>query len=211
MVVPIGDSPDTRFFIELSSHAADLAEARNAGKLALGAIEGSPLEVAKPALIGYAVIAFCRTILPSKVRRPLTKLVGMSGEMEATAKAIRMFRNRAVAHSQSDLSTTHAVALLEPGTARIRDVCAATVNVTLPDDLLEGLIDLIDALEARIDEVLAPVRQRLDAGLAAIDPECLIASATTLDVRHKSVAEFNALSTRRPYPRSQVLYWTSKS
>lgn len=208
LIVPVGDSKDARLLVELSSHAADLTVARQAAALALVADEDPGLAEAKPALIGYAVVSYCRTIMPSKVRRPVTELVSLSSKQQRTSDAIRLFRNRAVAHSQSDLSTTHAVGLLDPDTFEVLAVAAPTVSFTLPDELVRELVDLIDFLEDQIDHVLAPVRQRLHDELSAMDRESLVASATALTVTHKSVSEFDATTKRPPYPESQTIYWT---
>ena len=69
LAVMVEDSPDTRLVIELSSYASDLTEAHHALDLAIqGQDPGSPLADASPYLIGFAVVAYCRTISHSNVR-----------------------------------------------------------------------------------------------------------------------------------------------
>lgn len=82
VVVPVGDSPESRLFIELSSYGSDLVEARNALDLAIqGFEEGSVFADASQHLVGLAVIAYCRTVLHSNVRGCLTDHVAVPDEM----------------------------------------------------------------------------------------------------------------------------------
>ena len=108
LVVAVPDSPDTRLFIELSSYGSDLTEASHALDLATRGLEdGSPLADAVAYLIGFAVVAYCRTILPSNVRRPLTEHVRVPTELAQVHEQVRTFRNATIAHSQSELSVTY--------------------------------------------------------------------------------------------------------
>lgn len=94
LMVTVSDSADARFFIELSSYGADLAEARDALDLALhGKVEGSPLGDAWAYLVGFAVVAYCRTILHSNVRGRLTDHVAVPEEHIAVHDQVRSFRN----------------------------------------------------------------------------------------------------------------------
>ena len=69
VVIPVGNSPESRLFIELSSYGSDLAEARDALDLAIrGVEEGSVPAQASRYLVGLAVVAYCRTVLLSNVR-----------------------------------------------------------------------------------------------------------------------------------------------
>ena len=64
--VMVEHSPDARLFIELSSHAAELTEAHHALELALQEHDpGSTLADAGPYLVGFAVVAYGRSILHS--------------------------------------------------------------------------------------------------------------------------------------------------
>jgi len=61
VTISVGDSPDSRLFIELSSYGSDLAEARQALDLVIrGFEEGSVLADASQHLVGLAVVAYCR-------------------------------------------------------------------------------------------------------------------------------------------------------
>ena len=114
--VMVDDSDDARWFVELSSCAADLVEARDALGLALRSMadDASPLQDAERSLVANAAMAYCRTFFPSKVRRPVTNVVEIPQEFAATHQRVAMFRNRAIAHSQSDLSVTYALGVLTP-------------------------------------------------------------------------------------------------
>lgn len=82
LTVILPDSPDARLFIELSSYGSDLAEARHALDLAVhGQQAGSASADAAPYLVGFAVVAYCRTVLHSNVRPRLTDHVDIPVEL----------------------------------------------------------------------------------------------------------------------------------
>src|SRR4051794_32002570 len=62
----VNESDDARLFVELSSHAADLAEARDSLELALRSMPDpdSPLRDAERSLVANATMAYCRTFFP---------------------------------------------------------------------------------------------------------------------------------------------------
>ena len=134
-IATLPDSPDTRLFVELSSYAADLSEALAALELVSPPHAEDPvLREAELFLVGYAVMAYCRTFFPSQVRVPLTKHVAVPNELAATHTRIVNFRNRTIAHSHSQLTTTLPVAVLWPNADRPRDVLAVTLIQSLPRD-----------------------------------------------------------------------------
>lgn len=209
MIVVVEDSPDARLFIELSSHASDLAEARAALDLAIQGEEGDgPLADASAFLIGFAVVAYCRTILHSNVRRVLTEHIDIPADLAALNELVRTFRNATIAHSQSELSVTYPVGVLDPETLQVRDLAAATVVNTLPWPVVHEFRSFVDTLEELLDELIAPVRQRLRTNLDESDRSALIATRSELNVVHLSADEFNPRSRRSPYPTSHTLYWS---
>ena len=66
LVVVVPDSPDARLFVEMSSFGADLSQASQALGLAIDANDDDVREF----LLGFAVVASCRTVLPSNIPRP---------------------------------------------------------------------------------------------------------------------------------------------
>lgn len=134
VAIPVGDSPDSRLFIELSSYGSDLAEARHALDLAIrGFKEGSKLADATRHLVGLAVVAYSRAVLHSNVRGRLTDHVDIPDELIDVHKRVKAYRNATVAHSQSELAVTYAVGVLDSDTLSVRDVTGATVLVPLPN------------------------------------------------------------------------------
>src|ERR1700752_1527168 len=90
VIATVPNSPDVRLFIELSSYGSDLTEAHSALDMA-GRFETGhePLPDAVPFLIGFAVVAYCRTTLHSSVRRASTEHVEIPDELLATHQMVR--------------------------------------------------------------------------------------------------------------------------
>ncbi len=207
LIVPVADSPDAQLFIELSSYGADPTEARDALDLAVHSREDdSPLAEASTYLIGYAVVAYCRALSQSKVRPSLTHQVDVPAELERVHEQVRTFRNATIAHSQSELSATYAVGLLDPVSRELSHVSGMTMTGTLPLHVVRQFRILIDAMEDELDAVLDPVRVRLESELRQADPDELLARP-----RPKVLAEFpedfDPKTKRPPYPSGQTLYW----
>lgn len=206
VVIPVGDSPESRLFIELSSYGSDLAEARNALDLAAqGLDEGSVHADASRHLVGLAAIAYCRTVLHSNVRGRLTDHVTVHGLVDVHDQ-VRIYRNSTVAHSQSDLAVTYAVGIFESDSLKVRDVAGLTVVVPLPDRMVVEFRRLIDDMERRLDEVLEPVRAGLMKALAGVDRSQLEA-ASRPEIQEKWAREFNAKTKRARYPTGLTVYW----
>ena len=206
-MIPVGDSPESRLFIELSSYGSDLAEARDALDLAIrGSEQGSALADASRYLVGLAVVAYCRTILHSNVRGPLTDHVGIPDELVDVHDRVKTYRNATVAHSQSELAVTYAVGILDSDTLRVRDVAGPTVIVPLPNRVVHEFQTLIDVMERRLDEVIEPVRASLMMTLAGMD-RSQVEAAVRPDIQEKWAHEFNPKTKRSRYPTGHTVYW----
>lgn len=208
----IEDSDDTRLFIELSSYAADLVEARDALELALqaNADPESPLRDAERALINSAAMAYCRAVMVSAVRPPVTEHVEIPAEYASTHELVRMFRNRTVAHSQSDLSVTYAVGVLDADTLDVLDVSAPNISSTMPPDHARRFLELVNLVEERLDELIHPVRHRLATSLADADRAVLLRDGPKPFTRDLRSDEFSPRTNRPHYPSSHPVYWTSE-
>jgi len=209
----VDDSDDARLFIELSSHAADLVEARDALELALRSMPDpdSPLRDAERSLVAAAAMAYCRTFFPSKVRRPVTDFVEIPQALVATHELVAMFRNRTIAHSQSDLSVTYALGVLDAETLEVLDVTAPTIVNSMPLEQVRNFLDLVTAVEERLDEVIEPIRMRLMARLAEADRPALLKDGPRPTVRALPAAEFGSQTTRPPYPASHPVCLTREA
>ncbi len=208
VVVPVGDSPESRLLIELSSYGSDLVEARNALNLAIeGFDKESVLADASLHLVGLAVIAYCRTILHSNVRGRLTDHVAVPEELGDIHDQVRMYRNATVAHSQSELAVTYAVGVLDSRTLKVRDVTGLTVVVSPPAPMLLEFRELIDEMERRLDEVMEPVRASLARALSEAGPS-QFRTATRPEIQEKWAQEFNPRTKRAPHPTGHTVYWT---
>lgn len=206
--VVIEDSPDARLFIELSSYATDLVEAAEALDLAVRNEQpNSPLAGAQHFLVGFAVVAYCRTIMSSKVRGLLTDHVEVPVGLAGTHEMVRMFRNRTIAHSQSDLAVTYPVGMLDSGSLEVRAVMAPTLVTPMPRTAVLEFQRLVVAMQTELDEALVPLRARLEQRLRATDKSEL-ASRRRPDVVEALADTFDARTARSPYPTSHRLFWT---
>lgn len=206
----VPDSKDARSFVELSSHAADLVQARAALEIALQSPDqlGSPLEGAKDALIAAAAMAYCRTFFHSNVRQPVTDFIELPEALCATHELVRMFRNRTIAHSQSDLSVTYAVAVLDAQTLEVRDVTAPTIGSTMPPERVWDFLELVTAVQDLLDDVIEPIRARLMQEMAISDRAALLRQGGRPMVREMLAAEFDPSTTRPSYPMSHPIYFS---
>lgn len=206
--VMLENSPDARLLIELSSHAADLFEAHHALDLGVRSRdEGSAFADAGAYLIGFAVVAYCRTILHSNVRKPLTDHIAIPPELVATHETVRLFRNRTIAHSQSELSVTYPYGVLDRASLRVRDVSAVTVKSPLPRTVVEQFQELLVALQERLENAIEPVRARLEIDLLDSDRTAMVALGAKPSVLNKSANEFNPRTKRPHFPYSHTQYW----
>ena len=206
LIVVLADSPDARLFIELASYGSDLAEARHALDLAIhGQDAGSTTADAAPYLVGFAVVAYCRTVLYSNVRPRLTDHIDVPAELIEVHDQVRTFRNATIAHSQSELSVTYPLGVLDPATLEVAEISAVTVNSSLPMLVLQKFRTLIAAIEERLDVVIEPVRARLASELGQSDLEKMLASSRPL-VLEKFAEDFNPRTKRAPYPTGHTLY-----
>lgn len=207
LIVPVGDSADSRLFIELSSYGSDLAEARHALHLAIrGFEEGSDLAAARRHLVGLAVVAYCRAVLHSNVRGRLTDHVAVPDDFVQVHDLVKTYRNATVAHSQSELAVTYAVGVLDADTLRVRDVTGPTVLVPLPNRVVRDFLALIDVMERRLDLTIEPVRHRLMETLAEMDRR-QVEAAVGPEITEKWAHEFNPRTKRPRYPSGHALYW----
>ena len=206
-MVMLPDTADSRSFVELSSYAADLVEARHALDLAIGGLaQDSTLAEATQHLIGLAAIAYCRTVLPSNVRGRLTDHIEIPSHLAEVHDQVRIYRNATVAHSQSELAVTYAVGVVEAETLDVRDVMAATVITPLPEPLIHEFHGLINSVGRLLDQAIEPVRNRLKGMLAEMTHSDIVALAEP-QISAKRTQEFNPNTKRTPYPAGHTLYW----
>jgi hypothetical protein len=201
VVVSVPDSPDARLFVELSSFGADLSQARHA--LSLAAEGGDDV---REFLLGFAVVAYCRTVLPSNVRGRLTEYITIPEELIDVHDQVKSFRNGTIAHSQSDLAVTYPLGVLDELTLEVCDITAATVSSSLPRLVVARFETLVEVMEALLDAVIEPVRERLKHALGQVEPQLLI-GADRPRVVERFEHEFDPRTRRRPYPRSHTVYW----
>lgn len=204
----LDDSADARRFVELSSHAADLVEARDALELALRSMADpdSPLKDVERSLVANAAMAYCRTFFDSKVREKMTALVKIPEEHCAAHELVAAYRNRTIAHSQSDLSVTYAVGVLDADSLDPLFVAGLSVVSPMPPEQVRSFLDLVEAVLERLDDVIDPVRERLAAELAGSDRVAMLARGRALAGRPLWAADFEARTSRLGYPTSHPVY-----
>ena len=202
----VPDSADARLFVELSGYAnADFTEALYALQAAIKIEDAGDPDILARHLIEFAVVAYCRAFFPSNVRGRLSEHVSVPAEFAQLHGEVCAFRNTTVAHSQSELSTTWPIFLIDQsGDPYVRDVMAANIAQTLPIARVARLIALIEVLIERIDEILDPVRERLLA--AARSRPSPDPSSISPGIEHQLDDHFNPRTRRKPYPTQQTLY-----
>ena len=210
--VMVPDSKDARAFIELSSHAADPVQARAALEIALQSRDGigSALGGAEDALIAAAAMAYCRTFFHSNVHQTVTDFVELPEALRATHQLVKVFRNRTIAHSQSDLSVTYAVAVLDAQTFKVRDVTAPTIGGTMPPERVRDFLELVTTVQDLLDEVIEPIHARLMQEMEAADRAALVREGVRPMVRKRLAVNFDPSTTRASYPTSHPVYFTSE-
>ena len=209
VMVMVEDSSDARLFIELSSLASDLTEADHALELAVRSREvESTLADARPYLVGYAVVAYCRTILHSNVRRPLEDHIQIPQEFLATHDTIKAFRNATIAHSQSDLAVTYPIGVLAPDTLEVEHRLRGHGR-QYPSPARRPSIrrELLAALGDSLDEAITPVRRRLENQLRAADRRRMAKIGIKPQSLDKLAEEFAPRSKRSAYPTGHTFYW----
>lgn len=102
-------------------------------------------------MIGFAVVAYCRTTLHSNVRGRLTDHIDVPAELIEIHDEVRTFRNATIAHSQSELSVTYPVGVLDAATLEVANIAAVTVGSTLPWLLVQKFRTLVAAMEEGLD------------------------------------------------------------
>jgi hypothetical protein len=204
---PVPDSPDARIFVELSGYAnADLSPALRALESALRLEDAGDPDVHARYLIEFAVVTYCRAFSQSNVRKRLSEHLVVPPEFKQLHEEVTAFRNTTVAHSQSELTTTWPVFLIDQSgdDPYVRDVQGANLTQTLPLPRVRALVTLIEILVDEIDARLAPVRARLLA-----DARSLPVPASSLrmtGIRQQPDDTFNSQTRRAPYPLQQILY-----
>jgi hypothetical protein len=202
-------SPDARLFVELSSYQADLGEARTALELALaGAGQQGPLGDAVKILIGYAAIAYCRTYFVSKVRAPMTDHVSIPEEHSTLHAHITDYRNKRVAHSQSQLSATFAFIGLDADGSIRPGVIGMTAAQEIPGSLIAPWLALIDLLSDQVGDLQAEVESRIVKDVAAKDIDEVRGWSMWPTLEERYDVDFTAKTSRGRYPTGLVLYWS---
>jgi hypothetical protein len=204
------DSADARLFVELASYQADLTESRAALSLAIAALgDDGPMGNTHHYLVGYAAVAYCRTYFPSKVRTPMTDHLSIPEEHAELHTHITDYRNRRVAHSQSQLTSTFAfVGLDVDGTIR-PGVIAMTASQEIPIGFLKPWIALIDLISERILGLLTEVETRIIREVAAKDTDEVRAWAMWPARAELPDSAFTAKSSRGRYPTEWTSFWSN--
>lgn len=203
------DSADSRLFVELSSYAADLVEASAAVDLAIRSrADYGPLGDATGFLIGYAAMAYCRTYFPSKVRRPMTDYVSIPTQHDAVHALITDYRNRRVAHSQSQLASTFAVIALDADGSPRPGIIGFTTSQVLPPEVLDEWAELIAALSDRLGDLQNDVEARLNAVIATTDREEIRRWPAGPTISAQFSTDFTARDSRSRYPVTWTEFWS---
>ncbi|WP_165391210.1 hypothetical protein [Agromyces ramosus] len=204
----VPDSPETRLFVELSHFAGgDLSPAATALGLATEFYEREEADTAG-FLVDSAVVAYCRAFVTSSVRgtRSLESHIATPAEFTALHQTIRTYRNTTVAHSQSELSMTWPLVVIDRSQGGKPTVWGPTLGQPLPWTIVEDFRRLVDRLLDLLHEMIEDLRVRLEADIR------LMSGRTQIPAEAPFVAaldrDFTARTQRQPYPLRQTLYWS---
>jgi hypothetical protein len=204
------DSSDSRLFVELSSYAADLGEAISALELArqVRGHDGA-LRDASPYLVDFAAVAYCRTFFPSKVRKPMTDYVAIPEKHQDLHALITAYRNRRVAHSQSQLSSTFAVIAIDEGGSPRHGVFGMTASQELPAEVITQWAVLITTLLESVGDLQHDVEARLNATIAATSTQEIHEWPVGPAISEKFATDFTARDSRGRYPATWAMFWST--
>ena len=204
IVAALPNTADSVLLTDLTSHASDLSEASHALRLALNAGEDDDLW---SPLTMHAVTAYIRPFIHSNLRVRLDEMSefpGIPAELQEVHEMIRKYRNTTVAHSQSDLTMSLAVAILDAG-GMVHDVQGWTLLHPMPGTVAERFADLIGRIEAVVEDATHPVTERLRAQVRGASPET-IAAWPQPEILAGRDRDFNGARRRTRTPRF-TFYW----
>jgi hypothetical protein len=158
-------------------------------------------------LTSHAVTAYIRPFIHSNVRARLDQLPGFPGiphDLLAIHDAIRKYRNRTIAHSQSELVTPLPVAMMSEAGQELHVYGMSVVHL-MPQVMAERFAYLLETMERIVDEITEPVQVRLRTWLQTQMPE-MISQWKGPEVTHSIDSEFNSTRRRGSVPRF-TNYW----
>ncbi|WP_281886904.1 hypothetical protein [Agromyces rhizosphaerae] len=197
-------TPGTRLLIELASYAEDLSEAGEALELAFEAGPGSSCWLP---LTNAAVVAYMRAFGRSDARGDLAAHIELPEDLHETHAMIRDYRNRSVAHSQSGLSMSLALAHL--GTdGRVATVRAMTVRHALPAHTATRVADAVERIEAMLAERIQTLSDALAAEFREVSAHT-VAAWTSPIIEHRLAEQFSGRSRRGSRPQF-TMYWETE-
>ncbi|MBN9159218.1 hypothetical protein [Microbacterium sp.] len=133
---------------QLAGFNADLAEALNGFTIALHLIESKETweqNLVRP-LVSDATVSYGRCFTSSNVRPNLETIIDVPDSHADVHHALKRLRNRTVAHSESTLTPSYAVANLErdesAGTIRASQALAITAHVSFSMEAIQQFHEL---------------------------------------------------------------------
>ncbi|KQX08180.1 MULTISPECIES: hypothetical protein [unclassified Leifsonia] len=201
----VPDTSDTRLYIELASYARDLADATATLEHAVQ-LQADGLAELSDRLVDHAVLAYSRAFTHSKARGWLVHHLEVPRAQLDIHDQIRAYRNRTLAHSQSELATTWPTLVFDTQTGT-RHVMATTVVQPLPWELVTSFQALVDAVLAELDTLIDDVGTRIAETFGAMPLESI--ELDNLRVTDAPALAFDPKRERGRYPRSLTMYWSS--
>jgi hypothetical protein len=135
-----------RRLAQLSAFAYDIDEAHDALQTALAMDVDDPAQASvRSHLITAGVIAYFRCFAMRKNKPSMEGKLKLSEESLATHEWARLWRNRLVAHSDSEMKRTLAFVMLArfQGTVVVEEAFAMTLGVAMPAEKIEAFFALV--------------------------------------------------------------------
>lgn len=207
--VIIPDSSEARALAGLGSLSADLGEARRTVELAVDyeEAENDRERAVYRQLISHAVVVYGRVQTKSGARKALWSFISVPANLQATHDQAMLLRNRTIAHSESDLETSHAIAVLtnESGVVDIVRVFVVVSSAPPPHPFVHQLLALIKELQRLLKPELDRARLAVVASLDAQQRNELWRDGMQPQLKPGLESDWEPGVKRPPYPTSHEI------
>lgn len=207
VIVP--DSPEVRRLAVLGSLNADLTEAALALELASEHTEADNDHdrALYRQLVALAVVVYGRAQTKSGARKALWSYVTVPSNLVPTHEQVMKFRNRTIAHSESENESTYVVADLTSDTGSVTVDRALVVTTASPAP--HTFVHRFQALVAELQALLkAEIEVARTAVIASIDEQQgseLWREGRRPQLVPRLISEWDPDSRRPPYPTSHEI------
>ncbi|WP_285039154.1 hypothetical protein [Plantibacter sp. lyk4-40-MEA-4] len=205
-------SPAAIRLAQLAGFNADLGLARTSLTIASHYAESQdPTELSLVrTLVVEATVAYGRCFTKSYVRPILSTIITVPSEYTAEHQNLLRLRHGTVAHSESNLTPTYSVAVLErdevTGNVHAAQALAMTVHFSFSGEAIQLFIDLVRVVkEMLLVEIENAKAELIDELNASADLNALWDEGVLPQMEPISLDEWDVHTRRPEYPESGVI------